>query len=286
VRVAVVGHIELVDFLTVERLPAAGEVAHADGHFRRTAGGGGVAAAVLAELGAHVELYCALGDDHGGALARDQLHEYGCRAGQEQHGTQDERPGTGSRSAIAVHAAIRPRATRRALALLARGGDRAIVTLGERLQPSGSDPLPWELLDGVRGAYFTAGDRLALAHARRARVLVATPRAGEVLADGPRLDALVWSARDAHEQTLAQRLAGCARLLIETDGERGGRWWGASAGSWPAVAPSSEVLDSYGAGDAFAAAVTFALAGGAGVAEAVALGARWGTAMLTRAGAP
>ena len=55
-RVAVVGHVEWVDFVPVERFPKPGEIIHASGAFARAAGGGGVVAVVLAELGADVDL--------------------------------------------------------------------------------------------------------------------------------------------------------------------------------------------------------------------------------------
>jgi ribokinase len=264
VRAAVVGHVELVEFLCVERLPRRGEVAHSLQCFTRAAGGGGVAAGVLAELGAEVELFTALGDDDAGAQAHAQLQRHGAR----------------------VHAALRRQPTRRAVSLLEHGGDRAIVTIGERLAPAGSDPLPWQRIAGAAAVYFTAGDAEALTHARRARALVATPRAGEPLSRGPRLDALIWSAHDPRERELAGRLAGAADVLIETDGANGGRWRGASEGSWEALAPPGPVLDSYGAGDAFAAAVALALGTGASIADAVACGAQWGARMLTRRGAP
>src|SRR6202035_840035 len=47
VRMAVVGHVEWVDFVEVERLPREGEVLGATAASARAAGGGGVAAAVL-----------------------------------------------------------------------------------------------------------------------------------------------------------------------------------------------------------------------------------------------
>ena len=50
-RVAVVGHVEWVDFVLVPRFPAPGEIVNAQDAFSRAAGGGGVAAVVLAELG-------------------------------------------------------------------------------------------------------------------------------------------------------------------------------------------------------------------------------------------
>ena len=60
-RVAVVGHIEWVDFVPVDRFPVPGDVVHAGGSFARAAGGGGVVAGVLAQLGAEVDFFCALG---------------------------------------------------------------------------------------------------------------------------------------------------------------------------------------------------------------------------------
>ena len=74
--------------------------------------------------------------------------------------------------------------------------------------------------------------------------------------------------------------------MVETRGAEGGVWTGASEGSWEAARPDGPIKDSYGCGDSFAAAFTFALAGGASVAEAAALGAKWGARCLTRAGAP
>ena len=47
-RVAVIGHVEWVEFVEVDRLPVEGEVLHAKSAFTRAAGGGGVAAVVLA----------------------------------------------------------------------------------------------------------------------------------------------------------------------------------------------------------------------------------------------
>ena len=265
-RVAVVGHVEWVDFIPVARMPREGEVLHASGPaFTRAAGGGGVASAVLAELGAEVDFFCALGDDPHGHAAAEQLAERGVR----------------------VHVAWRPeQPTRRALTLLEGGGERTIVTVGERLEPRGEDGLPWARLAEADGAYFTAGDLGALEQARRARVLVATPRARGPLQAGPTIDALVFSRGDREEAEWARRLEDRARLLVETRGAAGGVWWGESRGSWRAVAPEGPVRDAYGCGDSFAAAFTFGLADGRSVAEAAAVGARAGARALTRAGAP
>jgi ribokinase len=264
-RLAVVGHVEWVDFVPVERIPRRGEVVHAEGAFARAAGGGGVASAVLAEMGAEVEFFVALGDDALGHAAADALSERG----------------------VAAHVAWRyDQPTRRALTLLERGGERTIVTIGERLEPRGSDELEWDLLDRCDGVYFTAGDVGALEHARRARALVASPRGRGTLEHGPMIDALVFSQRDRDEAEWARQLKGKARLLVETRGGEGGVWRGESQGSWRAVAPDAPIKDAYGCGDSFAAGFTFGLGSGASVAEAAAIGARAGARMLTRAGAP
>ncbi len=264
-RVAVVGHVEWVEFLHVPRLPDRGEVLAAKRGEPRAAGGGGVAAAVLAELGAEVDLFCALGDDAVGDTVVAQLSERG----------------------VSVHAARRPEPTRRALALLDAEGERTILTLGERLVPRADDELAWERLAAADGAYLTAGDPAACRLARAAGVLVATPRVREELKDdGPALDALVFSDADPTERAWARRLESGARLIVSTEGRAGGRWWGESEGRWEPAAPPSEAQDSYGCGDAFAAAFTYGLAAGSDVAVAAELGARHGALMLTRIGAP
>jgi ribokinase len=262
-RVAVVGHVEWVDFVEVERLPAEGEILHATGAFTRAAGGGGVAAVVLAELGAEVDFFCALGDDSDGHAAADQLAARGVR----------------------VHTAWRREPTRRAITLLERG-ERTIVTIGQRLEPVGADSLDWERLDGTDGAYFTAGDAEALARTRAARVVVASPRGRSALSQGPDIDALVYSGLDEDESGWAHRLAGHARLLVETRGADGGSWTGSEAGSWRAVSPPGPVRDAYGCGDSFAAGFTFGLAEGRTVAAAAELGAELGARCLTQVGAP
>lgn len=265
-RAAVVGHIEWVDFVPVSRLPRPGEVIHAGAAFARAAGGGGVVAGVLAELGGEVDFYTALGDDRYGRAAAEQLTARGVR----------------------MHVAWRPEATRRAVTLLEDGGERTIVTIGRRLDPLGSDDLDWDRLADADGVYVTAGDPSALERARQARVVVASPRARTSLsqADGPILDAIVFSAHDRDEQAWAERFAHRARLLVSTEGPAGGRWWGMSEGRWEAVGPPGEARDSYGCGDSFAAGFTYGLAGGLSVEEAAALGARCGAVALARAGAP
>jgi ribokinase len=262
-RIGVVGHIEWVDFLPVPGFPRRGEVIHAEGGFLRAGGGGGVAASVLAEMGAEVDFFTALGDDVAGRAAVAQLEERGVR----------------------MHVAWRDEPTRRAVTLLERSGERTIITLGARLEPRGSDRLTWERLSAAHSVYFTAGDAGALEHARRAAVVVASPRARAVL-ETSTIDALVFSESDPDESEWAKRTAAHARLLMATEGERGGRWWGESEGRWAAASLPGPPRDSYGCGDSFAAAFTFGLGRGDAIEEAAARGAQWGALALTRVGAP
>jgi ribokinase len=264
-RIAVVGHVEWVDFVPVGRFPSPGEILHAQGAFARPAGGGGVVSVVLAEMGADVDFYCALGRDALGESAAELLAQRGVRP----------------------HVAWRDEPTRRAVTLLDDHRERTIITIGDRLEPLGSDELDWQRLRGADGAYFTAGDVGALEHARQARVLVASPRARHALeGDGPRIDALIYSGRDAGESEWAQRAGHRARLNVATEGAAGGRWWGESEGRWEVAVPPGEPQDAYGCGDSFAAGVTFGLAEGLSMAQATALGAQAGARCLTRRGAP
>ncbi len=264
-RVAVVGHVEWVQFIRVDHFPVPGAIKRAQRESTHAGGGAVVAAAALAELGAEVDFYGAVGSDAIGDAAVSELTERG----------------------MTVHAARRPGPTREVLTLLDRNGERTILPIGERLQPEGDDSLDWDRLADADGAYITAGDQGALRHARRARVLVATPRLRERVED-PRveIDALVFSASDASEVSWAERLRSVTRLMVATEGARGGRWWGTSEGRWTAVPPPGPIRDSYGCGDAFAAGVTYGLAAGRSVGEACEIGARWGAEMLTRVGAP
>lgn len=265
VRVAAVGHIEWVEFAHVDHVPGSGEVVHARETFAEPAGGGAVAAVQLARLAGSATLFTALGDDELGARSRQRLEELG----------------------VEVRAAIRETPTRRALTFLEPGGERTITTLGPRLEPAASDPLDWTDLAGFDGVYFTAGDADALRAARAARMLVASPRArGAFAADGPPLDALVLSSSDRLERGWANELEQRTRITALTAGASGGSWdaGDAGGGAWKAAAPPGPVADSYGCGDSFAAALTFALARGDELRAAFDLAAACGAECLTRHG--
>jgi ribokinase len=262
---AVVGHVEWVEFVRVERPPATGEIVHGTDSFEEPAGGGGVAAVQLARLAGEATLFTALGNDDLAERARARLEELDVR----------------------VHSAVRGSPTRRAVTLIDAAGERTITTVGERLAPEIDDELPWELLRGAGGVYFTAGDAGALDAARRARVLVATPRAGKVLAEaGVALDALVFSDEDELERAAARELTPSPGLLAATRGGGGGSYTTSdgATGTWQAAQPPGPIVDSYGAGDSFAAALCWALARTSDPAEALAIAARAGATGMTGRG--
>src|SRR5437588_9321118 len=149
-RVAVVGHVEWVEFLRVEEMPSAGEIIHVTDSWEEPAGGGPGAAVQLSKLAGSCDFYTALGDDELGHRSLDELERLG----------------------LTVYAAWRAEPQRRAVTFVDSRGERAITIVGERLHPRADDPLPWDELDSVDAAYFTAGDDDALRVARRARTLV------------------------------------------------------------------------------------------------------------------
>ncbi len=262
-RVAVVGHIEWVQFARVAHVPSAGEVVHAQDPHEEPAGGGAVVAVQLARLAGESLLITALGEDDQARHSRARLGELGVR----------------------VASAERPELpTRRAVTLVDDAGERTITTFGARLEPLGAEAqLPWGELARVDAVYFTAGDLDALRAARRARVLVASPRARDALGHGVPLDALVLSERDAIERGEAGPAEAEADLVVLTDGARGGRYRTRDGreGQFDAVSPPAPPVDTYGCGDSFAAGLTYGLGAGMALAEALTLAARCGAVCLT-----
>jgi ribokinase len=264
-RVAVVGHVEWIEFARVERLPAPGEIVHASEVWEEPGGGGAVAAVQLARLAGSCLFLTALGDDELGHRANRALEGLGVR----------------------VEASWREEPQRRAFVHIDSEGERTITVIGERLGPSGGDPLPWDELDGCDGVYFTAGDADALGAARRARTLVATVRAKPTLVEaGVELDMLVASSKDAGERYLPGEIEPPPRFVAETAAERGGSIVAADGtrSDWASEPLPGPRVDVYGAGDCFAAGLTFGLAEGLAALAATQLGARCGAACVTGRG--
>ena len=261
-RVAVVGHVEWVQFARVPHVPVAGEVVHAQDPFEEPAGGGAVAAVQLARLAGDSLLLTALGEDQHGHRSIGRLGELG----------------------VQVNASLGSAPTRRAVTLVDDERERTITTFGERLEPEGERA---DVLGEREAIYFTAGDLAALQAARRsARVLVASPRARHALGHGVKLDALVLSAHDEIELREATNAEGEAALTVWTEGERGGHYRSASGegGRWEAASIPGPPVDSYGCGDSFAAGLTYGLGAGMEIGDALALAARCGAMCLTGRG--
>lgn len=250
VRCAVVGHVEWVEFARVPSVPAAGAIVHASDVWSEPAGGGAVVARQLALLAGRCELFTALGSDDLGRASQRRLAGLGIDVHVQWGG-----------------------ATRRAWTHVDGEGERTITVLGDKLLPHG--PLP---LEGYDLVFFVSGEPGVLRAARAARFLAATARELPTLrAAGVPLDLLVGSLNDAGERYDGSLEAG---TVVLTDGANGG-----TANGVPYAAAQVEtVVDTYGAGDSFAAALAFALAGGDPVEEALELAARAGSAVIGGSG--
>ncbi len=263
-RLAVVGHVEWVSFLLVDRAPKPGGILHASNTWDEPAGGGGVAAAELARLGGSSTLFTALGSDELGQGLPEAFRALG----------------------VDVVAAVDPDPHRRAVTLLDPSGERTIVVVGPSQSPRGKDHIG--AFSGVDAVYFCKGDAAMLQEARQARILVATARELSVVREADvRLDALVLSSCDPRERYSAGDLRQEPDVVAITDGENGGSYTtrDGQSGRWPAVSLTGPIVDTYGAGDCFAAGLTWALASGLGVEAALELAAERGALTLSRRGA-
>jgi ribokinase len=261
-RIAVVGHVEWVEFARVEAVPRPGDIAHALETWEEPAGGGAVAAVQLARLAGTCQLFTALGSDDLGRRSRAELTRHG----------------------VGVRAIPETETTRRAFTFVDDAGERTITVLGQKLRPRGGDSrLPWHELRGLDAVYFVSGDPEALHHARLARVLVATARELPTLREaGVELDALVGSGEDEGELYRPGDLNPPPKVVVTTSGALGG-WLQPGGPFRPAPLPGP-VVDTYGCGDCFAAGLTFALGRGDAIEDAIALAARCGAAVMTGRG--
>jgi ribokinase len=261
VRVAVVGHVEWIQFARVESVPLPGEIAQASEYWEVAAGGGAVAAVQLAKLAGECTFFTALGDDELGRRSRKELEGRGVR----------------------VEAAVVDKPTRRGFTFIDASGERTITVIGEKLHPTPSQRLPWMELARTDGVFFTAGDVGALEAARRARVLVATSRELATLRrGGVELDALVGSGEDIAEKYGPGDLEPAPRLVVSTSGPLGG--WSQPGGPFRAASMPGPISDVYGAGDSFAAGLTYALADGMEPSEAIEFASRCGAAVIAGRG--
>src|SRR6218665_3438845 len=134
-RVAVVGHVEWIEFARVPAVPVAGAIVHASEVWEEPGGGGAVAAVQLAKLAGGGLFLTAFGDDDLGRHAAATL--------------------AGLPGGLRVEAAWRPEPQRRGVVHVDARGERTITVIGDRLGPHGGDDLPWGELAGCDAVYIT-----------------------------------------------------------------------------------------------------------------------------------
>ena len=262
-KLAVVGHVEWVTFLSIDKCPQAGVISHGEIYQEEPAGGGAVTAVKIARLiRSPVHLFTALGRDREGKKSFKRLQQLGLK----------------------VSVAWRDQPTRKGISMLDKKGERAITVIGNRLQPEAKDQLPWDELINYDGVFITATDSDALPLCRKANVMIASPRIGLNKFQGSTvtLDALIGSALDPDEQINSASIQPSTRLRIATEGAMGGKAW--PGGRFETFKLKSKVIDAYGCGDSFAAGVTTGLSAGWSTEKAISLGAYCGSECATHLG--
>ena len=122
---AVVGHIEWINFLRVDKLPKPGIISHSKKSIEYPAGGGSIIAKILSDLTLNqIHFFTSLGNDDYGDKCFKILSNMG----------------------IKLHVALRDKPTRRGFSLIDSQGERAITVIGERLGPNYKDKLEWDIL--------------------------------------------------------------------------------------------------------------------------------------------
>ncbi len=262
-HLAVVGHVEWVSFVEVEKMPYQGNISHGNQLEEKPAGGGAVSALKMGQLSHHqVHFFTSLGKDNIGKECFKQLTSMGLK----------------------LHVAWRDKPTRRGFSFVDKNGDRAITVIGERLQPIAKDPLPWDLLNGFDGVFITATDSEAIRKCRNAKVLCATPRLGisQLNKSNVELDALIGSKLDPDEQFDWQSLSTKPKIIVETEGSKGGEAY--PGGRYQAIELKRKPKDTYGCGDSFAAGFTAGLAAKWSIQKSLQLGADLGAECATKFG--
>jgi hypothetical protein len=206
VRCAVVGHVEWVDSVLVDRVPAVGDIAHGSQDWSEPAGGGAVAAAQLVRLAGACDFFTALGNDEHGRRAVARFSELGIAADVEWFG-----------------------ATRRAFVQVDAHGERTITTVGEKLRRR---QLP--AMDGYDAVFFVAGEVEALRAARAARFLSATPRELPTLLASGIPAASTWRSSCARRECVGARRTGA----VTSRRRRRPRSWTPTAPATPLPPPS------------------------------------------------
>jgi ribokinase len=260
-KIAVIGHAEHVTIARVPVLPMPGDIAHLDDPEVIAGGGGAIAFYQLVKSDAEVHFFTAIGVDDAA------LHVY------------NEIANTGA----IIHAALRMESHTRDLVLVTPDGERTIMVVGRPLHPRVDDILSWDLLAACDACYFTGEDAETLKRGRDAKLLAVTARRKHVLdAAGVRADVVIGSARDPRERSRLADYVVPPSVLVMTEGKHGGTIETADGIiRFDASRLSESVVNEYGAGDTFAAALTWYLSQGQSVESAASSAARHAASVLT-----
>jgi ribokinase len=261
-RIAVVGHVEHVTLGRVEGAIAPGDVVHLVEPRFVPAGGGGIAFAQLCRSDAEVLLFTAVGRDDAGRAVAERI--------------------AASPALVHVHAAVRDVDHPRVVVVIDGAGRRTIVVTGDPLQPRADDALPWREIASCDAAYFTGNDPGSLRLARAAaRLVVAARREAAIRASSVVADVVVGSVADPRENRPFDAYEPAPGALVLTDGPRPVRIVRPGGVTFVDAPPSPDrVAGDYGAGDSFAAALTYFVAHGLPLEEACRRAGPFGTAVL------
>jgi ribokinase len=261
-RIAVIGHVEHVTLGRAEAPFGPGDIVHLAGTRFLAAGGGGIAFAQMCKSDAEVHFFTAVGDDAGGRAVLARISSAGPH--------------------VQVHAAERAGEHPRVVVIVGADGRRSIIVTRPPLQPAASDPLPWSTLGTCDAVYFTGADPESVRLARRAPLLVVTARRIEALrAAGVAPDVIVGSASDPRENAPFGAYEPPPGALVLTDGPRPVRILRKDREARVDAPPAPAIIQGdYGAGDSFAASLTYYLARGLVVEEACRRAGPHGAAVL------
>jgi sugar/nucleoside kinase (ribokinase family) len=261
-RVVVVGSVASDDVVRLaERMR---EGAHLNGRLSATrlGGGGANTAVALAAAGHRVSLVAAIGDDATGAWQLEELRAAGVDT-----------------SAVAVV----PGPSTRSILMVDPAGERTIVNLGrvtEAQPPHRLCDLPADLVY-VRARHVDGLAPLLIEAAARAMVVAHVP---PVTDGGFPAHVVLGSASDLDAGYLDDPVAAAARVAgplmrwsVVTRGPGGAEARSTAGERHRQAARAVRAIDSTGAGDAFAAGLCHALAGGCAMPEALAVAVRWGS---------
>jgi ribokinase len=276
--VTVLGSANLDEVVRVARLPAPGETVLALGRDRLPGGKGLNQAVAASRAGARTAFVSAVGHDAAADLLLDTLAD----AGVETAAVRRSDLATGT-----------------ALVMVQESGENSIVV---DAGANGDVRLDGPGRDAVTGARVLLAQlevplpvvAEGVAAARQAGVTVVLNAAPSQPLPAELLDAVDVLLVNEHElrdvtgrasvDEALTALAGRVRAVVVTLGPDGARWRSAEGdGSAPGL--PARVVDTTGAGDAFAGTLAAALATGAGLDDAVRLGTAAGALSVERAGA-